>query len=132
MMKEPNNYAHDISSSMAEHLKCHLVPEMGATEIAVTLYAYQLMLDVIATIGWYEHTADWDPNLKITLHDDSVIETESGYYAIELGDKKDDLLDSDKDSTVAPDKSRFIYVEDHDEKEHAILTSTIKSIEFIS
>ena len=42
-------------------------------------YAYRNTLNAILRLGDVEHTGDWDPYLKITLADWTIIETETGY-----------------------------------------------------
>lgn len=40
---------------------------------------YRNTLNAILRLGDVEHTGDWDPWLKITLADGTIIETETGY-----------------------------------------------------
>ena len=47
-----------------------------------TLLAYSKIIDAIESLGWLEHTGDWDPYLQIELKNGITFETESGYTEI--------------------------------------------------
>ena len=52
------------------------------------IQAFIFVRDIVDTLGEIEHTGDWDPYLVIELFNGNKLETQSGYWALELKDDK--------------------------------------------
>lgn len=56
--------------------------EFTPEDVHVYLKALMAWLDTMEQIAWIEHTGDWDPYLRITLKDGTILRTELHYYLI--------------------------------------------------
>ncbi|MDY0200625.1 MAG: hypothetical protein RBR40_06520 [Tenuifilaceae bacterium] len=59
-----------------------LTEEFTPEDVQVYLEGLKAWLDAMDKIGWIEHTCDWDPYLRITLKDGTILRTELHYYLI--------------------------------------------------
>ena len=89
------------------------------------LYKYSRDMETILSLGWFEHTSDWDPFLLIKLKDGTQIETASGYAVFNLSiTEGGHLTERTFAKFVAGDNSdkiRYIRVDScHEEKNELI------------
>lgn len=126
-------YIPEISSTWFEQLGILTLltegPDVKERRVA-QLMKFGLEVDAIMSIGWWEHTGDWDPFFRITLNDDTVIETESGYSSFEIGDTEGTKL---PEGAIHPNMEQCTHLlvddsEDDNDLIRKIDISTIKSI----
>ena len=78
-------------------------------------------ISLIMAIGDIEHSGDWDPSIKIIFTDNTELETEAGYYIMNLQD----------DKILLENESGIGEQEDEDISYHILPISKIKSIQII-
>lgn len=78
-----------LSSTIFDSKPTLVIPK-GDTDdhIHDGLTAFQDLVKLLNSMGWLDHTGDWDLGLDITLHNGSKIQTEQGYPEFEINREK--------------------------------------------
>jgi hypothetical protein len=88
------------------------------------LYKYSRDMETILSLGWFEHSSDWDPFLLIKLKSGTPIETASGYAVFNLSIGPEGYL-TDKAFSLyiadISDRIKYIRVDSCDEKTNELI-----------
>lgn len=113
----PKNEIH-FTSLLMDLLQPITLRSHWDTQLKVDSYIQPFIniIDLIITLGEQEHTGDWDPSIRIEFHNWDTIETQPGYYTIEI----------ENDTLIIEDLNEY-----YQEIIHKIPISEIASIELI-
>lgn len=98
------------------------------TEPALLINEIQAVIDTISlitTLGWAEHTGDWDPYIRIELKDGNTITTDNGYYEMQIQEQEHQNILLLEDSESQGEQW------DEDISYHIIDITTIASIQLL-
>lgn len=89
-----NNSKGHLSSILVDSIPTLVLQESNEDRV-YQVVTYIKLIDLLTTVGWIEHTCDWDLGLQIILNDDSVIDTGHGYADIAVNQGVIDLNKTD-------------------------------------
>lgn len=127
-----------LNNSQGKHISSELLDEISLTEVNGSypgVLTLLLLIDLIETIGWVEHTGDWDLELIVTTYKGETFETGPGYASSTLITLNGQSIH--REWTILAEEEKVerlkLTFEDHEENEDydgfSVLIKDIKTIE---
>lgn len=99
------------------------------------LFLFQLQMNVVEKLGWFEHTCDWDLYLSFKFKDDTTFDSEYGYSNFNFsldGIKPIEIREMETSIDYETTAIKYIIMETNDHKVKSISIDNISTITLCS